>query len=416
MRFFKYIIYVMSFVFLNSSLSAQIISVDGLLYDDSDKKPILGAIVQINNKEKSFTDEKGYFSIQSKAGKTIINITADGYEKFEKEINTNENLSIKIGLNRNQINLSEVEIVGNKKSVFRKISLYDESNADEPANIYGFYAVDLYKDDISNEIWFTDNKNCMTVTPSEKNPFSGKKCLEIKWDKQGGGCNWIGMGIGWDGWQGKDMATIMEKAAISIQVKTKGDTIKNLPLALALEDYSGIQAYTGFSSNFIVKKKITSNWTQVIIPLNSFPYKEKDLGTNNIKQFIIQFEADGEIFMDEIKLVPFLGNLKPKTQIAKRLTDILIDGLINENEWSSSTFEISENGKFNLMYDDEMLYLAGNITDKSPLINLKDEADIWNGDAIEFAIGTNPDADPNRSRYLLSDLQLGIKMCKEPYI
>ena len=416
MRFFKYIIYVISLVCVSSSWNAQIISVEGFLFDDANKKPILGAIVQINKEEKCFTDEKGYFSIQSKSGKTIITITADGYENFEKEINTDENISIKIGLNKNQIQLSEVIILGNKKNPFKRLSLYDEIDNKESSDIDGFYAVDLFRDELTNEIWFTDNKKCISVKTSESNPYSGKKCLDIKWDKQSGGCNWIGMGIGWDGWQGKDMASLMEKAAISFYVKTKGDTLKNLPLALALEDYSGIQAYTGFSSNFIVKKKITSNWTQVIIPLNSFPYKEKDLGTNNIKQFIIQFEADGDLFMDEIVLIPFEGNMKPKIEITRKINSINIDGILNENEWPIQGFEINEKGKFNLSYDEEYLYLCGNITDATPLLNFREDADLWNGDAIEIALGTNPDADPNRSRYLLSDVQLGLKMCKEPYI
>lgn len=403
------------FFFSFLQLKSQNILVEGTLNDLLNKNPIIGALVEINN-ERSFTNEKGYFAIESKSQRIKINITAENYEKFEKEINSEENISLKIELNRREIKLSEVVITGNKKNIFKKISLYDDVNMKDTLNIDGFYAVNLYQDEMSSEIWFTENKKCIEIKTSENNPYSGKKCLEVKWDKQGGGCSWIGMGIGWDGWQGKDMATIMEKAAISIFVKTKRDTLKNLPLALALEDYSGIQAYTGFSPNFIAGKKITPEWSQIIIPLNSFPYKEKDLGSNNIKQFIIQFEADGEIFMDEIKLIPFEGNLKPKTQITKRVNDILVDGIVNTKEWDNSYFEIGEAGKFNLLYDDEFLYLSGKITDNSPLTNLKDDADIWNGDAIELAIGTNPDADLNRTKYLLSDIQLGIKMNANPYI
>lgn len=317
---------------------------------------------------------------------------------------------------KEEIQLNQVDIESKRKTGFKNSSLYDEQEEAEAKNIDGFYAVDLYHETISSEIWFTENKKCVSVTNENSSPYKGNNCLHIKWDKISGGCNWIGMGIGWNGWQGKDMGTIMNKTAIEFYARTKGDTLKGLPLALALEDYTGVQSYIGFSPAYIIGKKITGNWTKIIIPLSAFPYKQNDLDISNIKQFIIQFEADGELFIDEITLVPFEGILKPSVQITKKQNEIIIDGTVNSNEWKGDTINLENNANFFMNFDDQFLYLGGIVKDESPLINTKDNNEIWNGDAIELAFGSNPDADMNRNRYLFSDYQLGIKLGTEPYV
>jgi Carbohydrate family 9 binding domain-like len=315
-----------------------------------------------------------------------------------------------------EIQLNQVDVEAKRKSGFKSTGLYDEQEEIEVKNIDGFYAVDLYHETITNEIWFTENKKCVSVLNESSTAYRGKNCLHIKWDKISGGCNWIGMGIGWNGWQGKDMGTIMNKTAIEFYARTTGDTLKGLPLALALEDYSGVQSYIGFSPAYIVGKKITANWTKIIVPLNAFPYRQNDLDISNIKQFIIQFEADGELFIDEITLVPFEGILKPAVQLTKNQNDIMVDGVINSTEWKGDTISLENNTNFFIQFDDQYLYLGGMVNDDSPLINTKDNNEIWNGDAIELAFGSNPEADMNRTRYLFSDFQLGIKLGTEQYV
>jgi len=64
-------------------------------------------------------------------------------------------------------------------------------------------------------------------------------------------------------------------------------------------------------------------------------------------------------------------------------------------------------GKVYIMYDKEYLYLAADITDKTPLVNKKERGDIWNGDAIEMVFSTDPGADKNRGDFGRSDFQVG---------
>lgn len=64
-------------------------------------------------------------------------------------------------------------------------------------------------------------------------------------------------------------------------------------------------------------------------------------------------------------------------------------------------------GSAYFMYDNNYLYLAAVITDSLPLINKKRGQDVWNGDAIEIVISTNPGADPKRESFDTTDYQFG---------
>lgn len=135
-----------------------------------------------------------------------------------------------------------------------------------------------------------------------------------------------------------------------------------------------------------------------------------------IKQFIIQFEADGDLIFDEITVVPFEGNLKPKFSVSMLTKEIIIDGQLNSEEWGISPILINDLNKIFIKYDQNNIFIAANIVDINPLINKFNDSEIWNGDAIELSIGTNSEADLSRTRYLLSDFQIGIKCAQDAYV
>jgi hypothetical protein len=112
------------------------------------------------------------------------------------------------------------------------------------------------------------------------------------------------MGFGWDNWKPKDMSQIVTDCAIEIKFKSPNTDLTNLPLAFAFEDYSGSQAFLGFNLKQLKSSGIKSNqWNSIILPLNEFPFEYTETDFSNIKQFVIQFEAEGELVIDQIKLI-----------------------------------------------------------------------------------------------------------------
>ena len=71
------------------------------------------------------------------------------------------------------------------------------------------------------------------------------------------------MGIGWDGWQGKDMSRIMEKSAIELMARVDKGYVTSLPIVfLILEDYSDNQCYATANYLGIEGGKIDESWTE----------------------------------------------------------------------------------------------------------------------------------------------------------
>lgn len=316
------------------------------------------------------------------------------------------------------IQLDSINVYGKQRvNGFKKQGLYDEDTRKVKKSIRDFTALDLYTDGLSDEIWKTNVTACIAMKQGFDRPKNGSSYLSIQWDKVAGGCSWIGMGIGWDGWSGKNLSAIYDTAAIQLYVRSTSVPIYNLPLALGIEDHSNQQVWIGFSAGFIENGVITKEWTKITIPLQLFNFEDENFDGSNVKQLIIQFEASGNIEVDAIEMVPYAGKLRNEIVATKKSANLKIDGSVASNEWQASTFStINKKHQVAIQYDANNLYLAFNINDASPLFNSKQGKDIWDGDALEIAFGSNPSANPKRKFYLLSDVQIGIRMNENPII
>lgn len=182
--------------------------------------------------------------------------------------------------------------------------LYDIASAPESPNINGFYALQLMDEDLGQQVWVSKEPKCVQIKKETGNAQKGNNYIRLTWDKIGGGCTWIGMGIGWDNWQPKDLSGIRDAARLTFQFKSTGDTLRSLPFAIAFEDYTGAQCWLGFSSKLITTPISNGSWTEVSIPLSMFPFESFKTDPSMIKQFILQLEADGEILIDNICFKP----------------------------------------------------------------------------------------------------------------
>ena len=157
---------------------------------------------------------------------------------------------------------------------------------------------------VSNENIKVDRKfNLPTVKVKDKKRTI-KNSIHLKTIKNPA-CEWIGMGIGWDGWQGKDMSEIMTNSAIELLVRVGGEPITRLPVVFILEDYSENQCYATANYLGIDGGKIDRSWTKVVVPLQSFSYLKDKINLTNIKQLLLQCYDATDVYLDNIKIVKY---------------------------------------------------------------------------------------------------------------
>jgi hypothetical protein len=239
----------------------------------------------------------------------------------------------------------------------------------------GFYQSNIFDGVLTPDFWISENKTCIHAI--QKNQF-----IEINWNKDQDQCDWVGLGFGWENWLGKDLSMINEIASLELVVRSVKGSTTNLPLAFGLEDYSGNQCWLGYQKQFLQDNEIDTTWTKVVIPLKQFPSVENDFSFNNVKQFIVQFFASGELQIQSIQLIPSLINFNNEISIKA----------INQQSIENNTIGY---------YNNDTLIVKmpspENYTQSDSLV-------------IDFAFSTNTKANFNRTTQLLSDKTKHIKI------
>lgn len=181
--------------------------------------------------------------------------------------------------------------------------LYDVVPATNGNDIDGFNNLVIFQDDYDNSIWVSPEKQCIQVQRVTTTADAGKASLHVSWNKITGACTWLGMGFGWNNWLPKDMLDITQQTAVQLKVKSAKGSFSNLPVAFAFEDYQGTQIYAGFEKSMASGLFTETAWTTVTIPLKKFRFERAEFNAEQVKQFIIQWEADGDIYLDDIKII-----------------------------------------------------------------------------------------------------------------
>ncbi len=290
----------------------------------------------------------------------------------------------------------------------KELALYEnEVIVEETKDVNGFQLTEIFNDDITSEIWFTPSPACLTVTSERKEVFSGTGAMKFTWNKQAGGCPWLGLGIGWANWSGKDLASIENSAAITFKVKTQEGSMKGLPWAMALEDYAGTQAWIGVTSGYVEGGIVDTSWRTVTIPLVDFQFEGWNLDGGTVKQMLIQFESNGTVFVDEFKIIPFKPK-EPNTLVVTKSYGWVNDGFIEGGQFVAQAN--MDGSVIYLNWNEKELYIGGEIEDVSPCRNMQNGRDIWNGDAIEIAFSSETGISDKRMMFYEGDRHIGIKM------
>ena len=287
----------------------------------------------------------------------------------------------------------------------KEVTLYNQE-IEQTEGINGFTSIVIFSDGGTDEVWGNEDENCNPFSFSSLDAsldYSGipkdlekiidtvkidlvydlplvevkvkkneeKNSLHIKTDKPQT-CEWIGMGIGWDGWQGKDLSGIVNNSAIEFMARVNGDAIYNIPIVFILEDYSANQCYATAGYLGIEGGEITNKWSKVIIPLSTFSYQINNIDLTNIKQLLLQCYDKVDIYIDDIKIVEHKHNYKKisSTSLTVKDTALPIDIF---SEKLNSAFGVNNNYCQNIKLSSDSDYAQGNYID----VNIDNDKCSW---------------------------------------
>ena len=192
-------------------------------------------------------------------------------------------------------------------------------------------------------------------------------------------CEWVGMGIGWDGWQGKNLISIMDNSAIEFMARVDGNAIYSIPLVFILEDYSANQCYATANYLGIEGGEITSKWTKIIIPLSTFSYQKDNIDLSNVKQLLIQCYDKIDIYLDNIKIIPYSHEFrKTPSNLTVKEKNLPINIFTDNLE---SSFGINEDYCLNILLNNDKEYPDGSFID----VNIEMNSCNWNKLGISWS-------------------------------
>jgi hypothetical protein len=197
----------------------------------------------------------------------------------------------------------------------------------------------VYEDE-AIDMWGLETTVCKEASLTTEHVYAGTKAVDQSWNRYVEGCEFAGIGIGWDGYAGKDLSGLMDYAAFEFYVRAKEEKMYGLPIVLTLEDYSGGMGFAYTGNKYFERTLIDTSWQKVTVPLSAFDLETENLDVTNIKQLQLELQQSGHIYLDEISLVfytpqevePWMVDEKPKDAL-KTPVIIYDEGFIHNNGW-----------------------------------------------------------------------------------
>jgi len=159
----------------------------------------------------------------------------------------------------------------------------------------------IFDDDFSNNNgWGLMTNDCKMVEWTNAEKASGEKSLHLKWDTGSENCRLNSFGVSWNKWHPVDMSSIRETAAFEFDLKMANNSAAKIPLKIGFEDYDRAKAYATLTNEFVDGGNYDTQWRKVRIPLSAI---SGHLNFKTIKQAYFTMEGNGEVFLDNFRLV-----------------------------------------------------------------------------------------------------------------
>jgi len=212
----------------------------------------------------------------------------------------------------------------------------------------------LFTNSEENGLWGLKNNACKEVSFETSNSYIGKDHLYIKWDASK--CNYIGMGLKWGNYKGKNLDPIIESAAIELRVRIDSGSLSNVPMFFILEDYGGNQCRANINYLDIEGGKIDAEWRRIRIPLQAFNYEKRRVNMSNIKELRLEFQRNGHLHIDNIVIVQYEYNYKKKSDtFTKVFNSHPIQLGVGKEYWWGVNTKYSSSLKFGVFFENESI-------------------------------------------------------------
>jgi hypothetical protein len=199
----------------------------------------------------------------------------------------------------------------------RDVSIYEPSKS--VSAFEQFPHKILFTNSEENGLWGIKNNACKEISFETSNTYIGKDHLYIRWNASK--CNYIGMGLKWGNYKGKNLKPILESAAIELRVRIDSGELSNVPMFFILEDYSGKQCRAKINYLDLEGGKIDTQWRRIRIPLQAFNYEKRGVNMSNIKELRLEFQRKGHLHIDNIIIVSHDYNHKNTTNKFTKVFD-----------------------------------------------------------------------------------------------
>ena len=167
-----------------------------------------------------------------------------------------------------------------------------------------FEARTIYANTTGDEVWAPES--CGSIDFDAERSYEGN-AIHLTWNKALD-CPWVGMGIGWNAWEPKDLSGIMDEAAIQFRFRS-ADGESRVPIMIfLLEDYAGVMSAAALRANYMESYPLNEDWRTVTVPLSDFPFEDDGINLTIVKQLVIELQGGGDVLMDDMMIVPVPEN------------------------------------------------------------------------------------------------------------
>jgi hypothetical protein len=165
----------------------------------------------------------------------------------------------------------------------------------------GSFPIYIFKDSLPYAWGFGEYKG-KNIHLTSDNKAEGSQSIHLKWDSSEMGNQLKQVGINWERWQAISLPDSINSYELQFYLYiNKPKAFEQLKMGF--ESYNGRSVLNAIKPDYYASSMIIPNtWQLIKIPFSEFKFKESRFDTERFKQFLIEFEGTGEVWLDEITI------------------------------------------------------------------------------------------------------------------